>query len=311
MMNSWVVEIGSALIIWLISYVIFAKGLRLVRAFYYDPKIGYLDNKGTDVTRELSENISGNTLFYDGIYNNIFPDEFKRVRKKLFIEVRYNGKKYTKVYDENEKIDVPKNLFRGTSKLVDFLKNPWIIAFLGIIISGVISFAIGYYFYSLNNGGVPDKPEIVNNNLRLVRSLEVQESLNLLPDEIYGYVGYSNISRAVNDERIERLKFDGSQRNFFAWSYMFEIQKISNQEVYVIGYINDENFSKIGDIERNKNTEIMVFPSNYEQFNNQVKISLYDIISIQDRCIENSGEGLIFPSEICILEIKAEVILDN
>lgn len=82
--------------------------LKIIKAIYYAPEIGV--EKGTDVSEELSAEVVGGRLFYNGTYNRIFTDNFHGIVKKLKIEIEYKGKKYTKYYNENEKINLPYDL---------------------------------------------------------------------------------------------------------------------------------------------------------------------------------------------------------
>lgn len=104
--------------------------LKIIKAIYYDPDIGI--EQGTDVTAELSSEIINGNLIYNGVYNNIFPDYFKRKRKKLKIEIEYKGKKFTKFYNENEKINLPSDLGMKNEKVG--LKNFLTKHLLGVII---------------------------------------------------------------------------------------------------------------------------------------------------------------------------------
>lgn len=87
--------------------------LKIVKATYYDPKIGV--ERGADVTEELSAEIVDEKLFYNGMYNLIFSDPFVGRRKKLRIEIECSGKKFTKFYNEDEKINLPNDLGRNIS----------------------------------------------------------------------------------------------------------------------------------------------------------------------------------------------------
>ena len=86
--------------------------LKIIKATYYDPQIGV--EYGADVTDELSAEIVDDKLFYNGIYNFIFPDPFIGKSKKLKVEIERSGKNFTKFYNENEKINLPHDL-GGTS----------------------------------------------------------------------------------------------------------------------------------------------------------------------------------------------------
>ncbi|MBI3984055.1 hypothetical protein HY346_02035 [Candidatus Microgenomates bacterium] len=115
--------------------------LHIIKASYYDPKLG--PDIGTDVTTELSSELANNQLIYSGAYNSIFPDHFSHIRKKLRIELEYERKRYTKIYDENERIRLPLDL-----GLVDqeWWKKPWvqILSLLGALasIAGILEWLL-------------------------------------------------------------------------------------------------------------------------------------------------------------------------
>lgn len=89
--------------------------LKIIKAIYYVPEIGL--DEGTDVTAELSAQIIDDRLFYNGIYNNIFPDHFVHKRKRLKIEIEHEGEKALKFYNEDEKINLPSDLGKIKNQL--------------------------------------------------------------------------------------------------------------------------------------------------------------------------------------------------
>jgi len=113
--------------------------LKIIKAVYYDPNIGV--EQGTDVTTELSAEIREGVLFYNGIYNRIFPDSFKGIYKKLKIEGDWGGKPFNKFYNENEKINLPNDLGNTT-------KRWWERTSVQILFAlGSIASIVGLYFY--------------------------------------------------------------------------------------------------------------------------------------------------------------------
>lgn len=112
--------------------------LKLLKAYYYDPKRGY--TKGTVVTDELNSLIKNDVLFFQGTYNNVFPDHFKSVRKKLRIELKYRYKKFVKIYNENDLINIPDDLNIKNNFLLIF-NNPWFVTIIG----GLVVMVIGSY----------------------------------------------------------------------------------------------------------------------------------------------------------------------
>ncbi|HVO86135.1 MAG TPA: hypothetical protein VMT23_00170 [Candidatus Binatia bacterium] len=111
------------------------KKFGIVQAIYYDPKMG--PEHGTDVTSELSAQIAHGRLFYNGIYNFILPDNFKRIPKKLKIVIEFSGKQHTKYYNENEKIDLPSDLGIESQK---WWETSWVQV---ILVLGAIAGIIG------------------------------------------------------------------------------------------------------------------------------------------------------------------------
>lgn len=97
--------------------------LKLIEGLYYNPNdIG----SGFNVTKELIQmvDVDNAKLYYDGTYNDIFGDPAKRIKKKLKIILEYNGNRYTKIYEEDKVIDLPKDLNLEISKK-SFLKAVW------------------------------------------------------------------------------------------------------------------------------------------------------------------------------------------
>ena len=82
--------------------------LKIKKAIYFDPDKG--SRGGTNVVKELSAQIRNGQLLYQGIYNYIFPDQFKGIHKRLEVEIEYKGKVYTKFYNEDDKIDLPHDI---------------------------------------------------------------------------------------------------------------------------------------------------------------------------------------------------------
>jgi len=116
------------------------NNLKVTKAIYHVPEIGL--KQGTDVTIQLSAQIIDDRLFYNGIYNNIFPDNFFGKHKRLYIEIEYKGKNFTKFYNENEKINLPNDL--GENKKQKWWEQTWVQIFF--LIGGVASI-ITLYFY--------------------------------------------------------------------------------------------------------------------------------------------------------------------
>jgi hypothetical protein len=114
--------------------------LKIIKAIYYDPEIGV--DKGDDVTKELLSEMRNGVLFYKGRYNDIFPDNFKTKRKKLSIEFEYRRKGGTKIYNEDEKINLPSEL--GEDKKPRWWERTWVQI---LFVLGAIASIVGLYVY--------------------------------------------------------------------------------------------------------------------------------------------------------------------
>ena len=109
--------------------------LKITKAMYYNPQIGA--ERGIDVTSELSSQIIQDRLFYNGIYQNIFPDPAKGIHKKLKIELQFRAKSFIKFYNENEKIDLPNDLGNVKNKWIN-PNNPWLVGIIGGTLATII-----------------------------------------------------------------------------------------------------------------------------------------------------------------------------
>lgn len=121
----------------------FKSELKIIKAVYFDPQLG--PDRGIDVTEETSSEVVNNQLVYNGIYNRIFSDRFKTVKKKLRIELDYRGKRYTKFYNEDEKIKLPDDLGKSVEK---WWEKTW---FHAISITSAIIGIIYFFIWLFSN----------------------------------------------------------------------------------------------------------------------------------------------------------------
>lgn len=101
--------------------------IKITKAIYYDSRRDA--STGDDVAKFVLNLIKDNNFIYEGRYNDIFPDNFKNAHKRLLIEIRIYGIKFSKTYEENAKINLLNNLkassfiFRGIIYCDNILKN--------------------------------------------------------------------------------------------------------------------------------------------------------------------------------------------
>ncbi|NQU77477.1 hypothetical protein HQ544_02155 [Candidatus Falkowbacteria bacterium] len=266
-----------------------SKELRIIKATYYDPAKGYSDDKD-DVTEELSAKIKDGRLIYDGSYNDIFPDYYKRIKKRLRVEVEFNRKGCIQFYNEDDKINMPKDLDSANNKKRRFnINNTWLIA----IGSGIIVMIIGLIFSGQLIPYIPNQTRQnqtgagnnANDDIRLrrIESLEVGKRVSDLPNGIYFFQDGIDISFAVPINDLNEIKAKGVRRTGY-----FEIQKY-NDQIYVIGFINTENYSKIGAASSDNPLNIVLFPIQHNEYTKSVSIPLRDIEEINHRYLDLEG----------------------
>ena len=97
--------------------------LKIIEATYYDPKDV---DSSINVTKVLIQMVDfdNDSLVYDGSKNDIFGDPSETHRKRLKIIVEYDSIRRTRVYDEFEPIDLPKDLKLEKNEK-NFLKAIW------------------------------------------------------------------------------------------------------------------------------------------------------------------------------------------
>jgi|SRR3989344_8331871 len=117
--------------------------LKIIKASYYNPQLD--PYRGTDVTAELSAQVKNGALFYNGIYNHIFPDRFPGIYKRLKIELEFNGHRFIKFYNENEKVNLPDELGKiPNQKYYFILLVKYILGIAGAVIAGYVVWYFGW-----------------------------------------------------------------------------------------------------------------------------------------------------------------------
>ncbi len=133
--------------------------------------------------------------------------------------------------------------------------------------------------------------------LRQVNYLEVNKKIGSLPDGVFGYI-YAHSFRYFSDPsklEIARTKLSPGEGR-----YLFRIEKISDREIRLVGYVNDESQLVINDKKNTNGREIILFPFAYKEFKNLVYIALnQNNLIINERNIEGDNGN-----PINVLEIK-------
>lgn len=131
--------------------------------------------------------------------------------------------------------------------------------------------------------------------LRPLTILESGQSINTLPNNSYSYIYSAYLHIDSKSETYKNIfKFNVDRFNNYP-NLMYEVLKISNDEIYLVGFISQESASKISNIK--DNFVLAEKPININD--NIALIPLNQIINSSDRTIQIDKEN-----EMRILDIK-------
>ncbi len=174
-----------------------------------------------------------------------------------------------------------------------FSTDPWVIGIGVTVIGGLVL----YYIFGVGKSTTPKeiKPTVVNESnatplptasaiivLETVRALEPLETgkkIGELPNGVYFY----DSPRAIEYE-IEEPDDDFLNASSRDTKYSFEMQKVKNR-YYLIGFISDEAYSKIGSISQDS-IYTMLFPNIWGGATKPVAIPFDSIYTIKTRTLD-------------------------
>lgn len=88
-------------------------------------------------------------------------------------------------------------------------------------------------------------------------------------------------------------------------NYSFEIQKVENR-YYLIGFISDEAYSRLGSVNSNNSLYTMLFPNRWGGAKHSIAIPFEGIYTIRNRTV-NLDEN----TEVDIFDIGFKEVVDN
>jgi len=140
-------------------------------------------------------------------------------------------------------------------------------------------------------------PATIFSNLRSLEPLETGKNIDKLPDNIYGFADGLLIAYDIKNQKIFSLSLRSNSYDYF------EIQK-TNGDNLLIGFVSEENYSKIGEINTENPITLTLFPIPWNNMNRLVAISFNSISEISYRRIDLDSD-----KSLSVLDLKTNRIL--
>lgn len=191
-----------------------------------------------------------------------------------------------------------------SSKIIWYFIVPIIVLVVGYIITE------GRLPQIFNKGNMPVEQPKTNlpseqdnisyrDNLRPLLPLETGKTIGELPSETYFYSDALSIVYELEDPKIDFLKATNNYRE----NYTFEIQKTASR-YYLVGFIADETYSKVGSLTSGSSIFTMLFPSFWGGATHAVAIPFDGIYTIKERTIDLDAEKTVRILDIGFNEIN-------
>jgi hypothetical protein len=132
--------------------------------------------------------------------------------------------------------------------------------------------------------------------LRSLETLETGKTIGQLPNNVYFFASSLSIKFEIKDPKIDFLNASSKDTH-----YNFELQKIENR-YYLIGYISDEAYSVLGNI-NDKSVYTILFPNRWGGATHSVAIPFDSIYTINNRSIDLDQEKSIDIFDIGFKEV--------
>lgn len=200
---------------------------------------------------------------------------------------KYSGKgsvlaKSTEHARKNEKLfRNPFFIIAVLSILIAFISIPWWPQFIHFI-NGNTSNQIkenNSLNQKVQQTPTPNAPQPNNGELRALDPLETNKDISRLPNGIYGYTYAFSITRFINETS------NGLSLTNQIDKYKFEIQKINN-EISILGFVDETTFSKMGEIGKDNPLAIMLFPINWKNDKKLISIPIMSFVDVSSRDID-------------------------
>lgn len=206
------------------------------------------------------------------------------------------------------KVDSKKKIPWYLNEWMKYLVYPFCVGVIVIIVGFMITEAKIPQIFNGNNWfgfkaqSVQNLSEQIissKDNLRPLEPLETGKTKSELPNGTYFYA----ISVAIVYEIENPEKDTFAATNEYSKNFSFEIQKIADR-YYVVGFISDEAYSRIGSVNTQNSLYTMLFPSSWGGATNPVAIPFDKIYTIKDRVIDLDPSKKAYILDIGFKEVK-------
>ncbi len=173
----------------------------------------------------------------------------------------------------------------------------WLFNFSHALAAAVVAaviFAVGGYFwyghsnaesnYQVQDSIVAERQEpstAETVKLRALQPLETGKHISDLPNGVYFLASALEIKYEIEDAKKDFIEAS----RFGVYGYDFEIQKVGDR-YYLIGFVNDETYSKLASISRGNREWMLFFPNQWGDYKNVAAVPFDKIVSLKDRGID-------------------------
>ena len=138
-------------------------------------------------------------------------------------------------------------------------------------------------------------------NLRPLETLETGKRIGELPNNVYFFGSPIGVVYEINDPKNDFLQVTSRRLD----NYSFEIQKLDNR-YYLIGFISDEIYSRIGSVNSENSIYAVFFPNMWGGAPHPVAIPFDAVYTIQTREIDLDST-----TRISVLDIGFKEVIDR
>lgn len=131
------------------------------------------------------------------------------------------------------------------------------------------------------------------NSIRPLEPLETGKKISELANGVYFFGSPNGIIYEIENPKLDFLEATSRRLN----NYSFEIQKI-DLRYYLVGFVSDEAYSKMGIVNSKNTMNIPVFPNQWGGAKNSIAIPFDAIYSIQGRTVDLDSN-----TEIRVLDV--------
>lgn len=172
---------------------------------------------------------------------------------------------------------------------------------LGIFKYNLKNYTNEYSTKQNNSSKLPTVSQATPNQIRALEPLETGKKISELPNGVYFFGLPLSIKYEIEDPKDDFLEVTTTR---LSW-YSFEIQKINNR-YYLIGYVSDEIYSKIGSVNSSNHLSTTIYPKSWGDAKHVISIPFDSVIMIKDRTIDLDSQ-----TKMGVIDIEFKEVIDN